>query len=126
MDGHWCPQVYLTQPAVLRYAHIIRLENLEGDLRDALSDIFGDHGRLGVEQGHRTNAAAKLSEYYDRETIDLVRLIYGDDFIAFRYDRDLESAFRIPELDLHPTAVPDIRVFRGHPPIPRPRGRYHG
>lgn len=96
-NPHWRNLVNLVQPEIIDYALIGRLENFKSDLALIRARIPESERDDPVESeqlraNHQTRAGQKLLEYYDAETIDLVRESFADDFATFNYSTDFEAA----------------------------------
>ena len=91
MDVHWAPQHFLLSLRRVQYGFLGRFENFQGDLRRLVDILALDvpEELLLRRTAHVTSAASKLHDYYDDETVALVQQIYGKDFDALGYGRDL-------------------------------------
>lgn len=91
MDVHWAPQHFLLSLRRVQYGFLGRFENFQGDLRRLVDILSLDvpEELLLRRTAHVTSAASKLHDYYDDETVALVQEIYGKDFDALGYGRDL-------------------------------------
>lgn len=83
-DEHWAPQSWLTQPELMRYHFVGRLECFDEDFRRVCQKL-GIAERMSTVR-HSTNAGEKISAFYGAEEIEIVQAIYARDFTYFGYD----------------------------------------
>lgn len=94
MDIHWAPQHFLLSLGKVSYDFLGRFESFHADLRrviDALELEVPDH-LLERRTAHVTEAGRRLHDYYDDESVALVREIYRGDFEHLGYGRDVRFA----------------------------------
>lgn len=94
MDIHWAPQSHLLALGKVTYGFLGRFECFQTDLLavvDHLGMIAPDE-LLKTRTAHTTNARDKISRYYDKESVALVREIYRRDFEQLGYGLDLRFA----------------------------------
>lgn len=90
MDIHWAPQHHLLSLAKVSYGFLGRFESFADDLH-AVIDRLGLNAPpqlLGQPTSHTTHASDKVRDYFDDESVGLVRQIYRRDFEALGYGRD--------------------------------------
>jgi hypothetical protein len=90
MDIHWAPQQHLLSLGKVRYGFLGRFESFRQDLLSVIGhlEMTVPEGLLQRTTPHTTNARDKILEYYDDESIALVRSIYRRDFEALGYGLD--------------------------------------
>ena len=90
MDIHWAPQHYLLSLDKVSYGFIGRFESFADDLRWLIThlELNAPLGVLDRPTAHTTNASERLREYFDDESVDLVRDIYRGDFERLGYGLD--------------------------------------
>lgn len=90
MDIHWAPQHFLLSLDKVEYAFLGRFESFQTDLRRVIEHLGIDVPADLVTQrtGHTTGAGTRLLDYYDDESIELVREIYRGDFDRLGYGLD--------------------------------------
>ena len=96
-DRHFWPQSSLLFQRFDRFDHVMRLENLASDIVPVLESIGRDPScamrlarpnQLELDDGKKiTNAANRVNQFYDENTIDLVNRLYSRDFELFGYPR---------------------------------------
>lgn len=94
MDIHWAPQHALLGLDRVRYGFLGRFECFHSDLQ-RLTGTLGlntPEELLHRRTAHVTGAGARLAEFYDAETTDLVQQIYALDFERLGYGLDLRFA----------------------------------
>jgi hypothetical protein len=94
MDIHWAPQHYLLSLDRVTYGFLGRFESFQRDL-DAVVTQLGIDTPPDLQRTptlHITNASARLREYYDDESVELVRHVYRGDFERLGYGIDLRFA----------------------------------
>lgn len=96
MDHHWRPQYYQLLMGLVDYNYVGYFENFAEDFNAILSKIYGEDLVFGRNEKlvkhhapHSTKASSKLVNYYNNETIDLVKKIYDKDFRSFNYAYEL-------------------------------------
>jgi hypothetical protein len=94
MDHHWRQQSIQAFYPKLSYDFIGRFERLDEDI-ERLGGVLGIDLRKYYYRHapHNTNAGERLKEYYDDESIRLVKQIYAEDFDLFEYPTDIETYF---------------------------------
>jgi len=90
MDIHWAPQHHLLSLDKVSYGFLGRFEQLHSDLRSVIAHlgITAPAGLLARPTLHRTGASEKSAQFYDPESVDLVREIYREDFNRLGYGVD--------------------------------------
>lgn len=94
-NAHWAPQASLLLLPVTEYDFIGRVESLERDLAAVLATLQGRPGDRPPRSalGNWTGAGGRLAQYYDDDSLAIVRRLYARDFEAFGYE---------PAIDLQP------------------------
>jgi hypothetical protein len=90
MDIHWAPQSFLLALPKVEYAFLGRFESFHADL-EALRRHLGLQAPASLfseRTQHTTGARSRISAHFDRETVDLVRGIYHEDFQRLGYGLD--------------------------------------
>jgi len=90
-DIHWRSQAALINDRHIHYHYIGRFESLQRDFRHVLEqlDIDGEGVPLMDVSHHKTNAAARLREFYGPAETALAQKIYHLDFLRYGYSFDL-------------------------------------
>lgn len=90
-DPHWAPQTSLLLLPLFKFDFIGQVETFQDDIQHVLIRIgIEDPTRVVVRHSNRpTEANARLHEYYDQDTRELIAKLYRDDFEAFGYDYDM-------------------------------------
>jgi hypothetical protein len=91
-DIHFRSQVSMLQPNRINYDYIGRFESFSRSFPELLKRLFPENlEKLLAIRGdaHRTEASARLGQFYGDTEIALVRAIYDADFHAFGYGRAL-------------------------------------
>nr|WP_218915049.1 sulfotransferase family 2 domain-containing protein [Desulfurivibrio alkaliphilus] len=93
---HWAPQVALLPRDLARLDFIGRLEKIDTDLATVIERVYGRKMASGVQNwdSHKTKSGDDFHRYYDGSAIDTVRHLYREDFEAFGYSLDPETALR--------------------------------
>jgi len=99
MNAHWRPQYCSVAPKLVPYDLIGSMESFADDLRRAITRIFGQDARLHTVAGHRTEAGARLREYYGPAELALVQQIYEEDFRSLGYSMDPVVQVRSAEFE---------------------------
>lgn len=94
MDIHWAPQHALLSLRKVRYDFLGRFEAFHADLGRLIEhlDLDVPPGLLHRRTAHVTHAGDRLHDFYDAESVRLVREIYAGDFESLGYGRDLRFA----------------------------------
>ena len=87
-NAHWAAQSVLVNIPISQLDYIGKMETLEKDLTHIMKEIFrrSEHPPIFDLQRYQTNASSHLHELYDDHTENIVRELYEDDFVNFRYD----------------------------------------
>lgn len=95
-NAHWAPQASLLLLPVTEYDFIGRVESLERDLAAVLATLQGGPVDRPPRSalGNWTGAGGRLAQYYDDDSLAIVRRLYARDFEAFGYELaiDLQPA----------------------------------
>lgn len=94
MDTHWAPQSFLLSLARIEYGFLGRFETFQRDLLRLVEtlDLQVPVDLLERRTAHVTGADQQLRDYYNPETVSLVREIYREDFERLGYGIDLRFA----------------------------------
>jgi len=90
MDIHWAPQHFLLSLDRVEYAFLGRFESFQVDLDRVIEHLGLDvpDDLVTRRTGHTTGAGTRLLDYYDDESIQLVRELYRGDFQRLGYGLD--------------------------------------
>lgn len=90
MDIHWAPQHHLLSLDKVDYGFLGRFESFREDLLAVVGRLgmTAPEGLLTTVSSHTTNARDKIRQYFDDESLSLVRRVYGGDFERLGYGLD--------------------------------------
>ena len=95
-DIHWMPQNCLLPKNVKSIDYIGKFESFDKDWNEILTTLNNrafsstkDHIKSQDITWHKTNSDRVLSKYYNKESTELVKELYIEDFKAFNYSVDL-------------------------------------
>jgi hypothetical protein len=96
IDVHFCPQTINLMIPHVPYNSIFHLEN-----NGPLTAFLNSRGiQYSSQKNNATGSIGLLQEYYDDETIDLVKELYCCDFENFGYSTDIKKLDPITEINL--------------------------
>lgn len=90
-DVHWMLQCRLINLVGLRRMDYIgRVESLDRDLPAIVNRVRGTEARVDIQDAgpEPTRATARCGEFYDEESVALVKQVYKRDFEALGYSQD--------------------------------------
>jgi hypothetical protein len=92
-NPHWKSQAGLINDRRVHYHYIGRFEHLRRDLGYALQLIGVEEGEAAIQEmsPHRTDALARVREFFGKTEIALVQRIYKLDFLRYGYSFELPS-----------------------------------
>jgi len=86
---HWAPQVDLIPLAPNKLDFIGRVETIDTDLPPLLKRLFAGEARHILERRHNaTGADRRLRQEYGPREVQLVRMLYAEDFACFYPDAE--------------------------------------
>jgi hypothetical protein len=95
LDSHYQLQFILMRPDLFRAIFFFRIEDLPGSLLGSMQDHF-DHHKIGLKLAfyplpfcNKMPGPRSWPTLYDQKTLDIVSVLYSQDFDAFGYDRVL-------------------------------------
>lgn len=91
MDGHWRPQYHHLKSFNLNYNMVGSFEKLNADLDVVIKKIDGAilHYKSDILE-HSTGSSKKI-DFYSDDAIDLVKMIYRDDFDRLGYTMEITN-----------------------------------
>ncbi len=108
VDHHWCPQVNLLYPDVLKYSMVGRLETFQRDF-DSFTGWLRSRGYDGpttLRRGNESMGLVRREKYFDETTAALATRMFTDDLSVFEYDKDSWRA-----IGEKPRATPDVEEW---------------
>jgi hypothetical protein len=92
-NSHWKSQAGLINDRRVHYHYIGRFEHLRRDLGYALQLLGVEEGDAAIQEisPHRTDAQARVKEFFGETEIALVQRIYKLDFLRYGYSFELPS-----------------------------------
>ena len=88
-DKHWRTQTRITMANHINYSFVGRFEQLAAHLSKIESMSRIDFSNLKEVSPHKTDAAARLKEFYTDDLAREVARIYDVDFVQFVYKKEL-------------------------------------
>ena len=113
LDVHWTPQADLLRPDLINYSKLVKIENV-AELTNALSDRLGSNFvDPFVTRSANESIIPYLPKLFTPRAIELVRLLYAQDFADFGYSDQLPSSnlhFSNEQFDIAIKAIQMIRA----------------
>lgn len=88
-DKHWRTQTSLTMSNSIKFHHVGRLETFNADLVKIQSKAKIDFRNVKEFTPHKTNAAEKRAEHYNKTIVEAVAEAYQVDFDMFNYSNSI-------------------------------------
>ncbi len=93
-NSHWAPQLAQMCFKLSDYDAVIKIENYNAEMREFLTQVGVPESKIDIAKSsasgsfHQTGASSKLMQFYDRETIEIVKRVFESDFKTLGYDPD--------------------------------------
>jgi glycosyltransferase involved in cell wall biosynthesis/uncharacterized coiled-coil protein SlyX len=123
-DHHWTPQVSLLRPDVIKYSQIAKIETPDL-LRESLRRWFSGHVPDPFAARRANQSLIPFQpEFLSKRSVELLRVMYADDFDVLGYDTQLPKAKKAFSDDEIAVALKAVHLLRArHAQLGRHLGR---